>query len=175
MDIFSLERLSALHRAAMRRFAQEHGLQMVHLEILVYLSRCNRYSDTTQALSEYLGQTKGSLSQSIGLLEGNSYLRRSQDRSDKRVFHLQVAPKGRGIVRKFDESFLGDSPDEKSDASFSRILRRLQLENGMKSFGLCGSCKYNLDLGQGQFLCGLTKERLTAEETRQICREHEPA
>lgn len=53
-------------------FAAEEGLQLVHVEILQYLSVCNRYSDTTQTISEYLGQTKGSIFQSLGHLEENS-------------------------------------------------------------------------------------------------------
>ena len=48
-----IERLSAVHRNLMRQFANEEGLQLVHVEIMQYLSVSNRYSDTTQAISEY--------------------------------------------------------------------------------------------------------------------------
>jgi DNA-binding MarR family transcriptional regulator len=46
-----------------------HGLQPVQLEVLNYLSSCNRYSDTPMAVTEYLGQTKGTVSQTIKTLE----------------------------------------------------------------------------------------------------------
>src|SRR5687768_12799752 len=100
-----IERISALHRSVMRRFAQEEELQTVHLEILVYLVQCNHYSDTTQALSDYLGQTKGSISQSLSLVEEQGFIRRQQDEKDKRVFHLLVTPKGRNLVQRFNEFF----------------------------------------------------------------------
>lgn len=85
-----IERIGALQRSEMRRYALEHGLQMVHLEVLSYLQRCNRYSNTTQALSDFLGQTKGSISQTVGFLEGEGYIKRVQDQNDKRVFHLEL-------------------------------------------------------------------------------------
>ncbi len=66
----------------MRKFATEEGLQLVHVEILQYLSVCNRYSDTTQTISEYLGQTKGSISQSLSNLEENGYIKRTHEKLD---------------------------------------------------------------------------------------------
>ena len=95
-----LERLSAVHRNLMRRFANEEGLQLVHVEIMQYLSVSNRYSDTTQAISEYLGQTKGSISQSLGLLEDQGFVKRTQDKIDKRIFHLSLTAKGSAVAHR---------------------------------------------------------------------------
>jgi MarR family transcriptional regulator, negative regulator of the multidrug operon emrRAB len=52
IDIFDLiERMSALIRSEERRKCTELGLQPVHLQVMDYLSRCNRYSDTPAALA----------------------------------------------------------------------------------------------------------------------------
>lgn len=167
-----LERLGALQRSESRRYAQEHGLQMVHLEVLNYLHRCNRYSDTTQALSEYLGQTKGSISQTLAFLEGEGLLRRTRDEQDRRVFHLALSPKARRLVHEFEERFYGEIDLETlSEKSLTEAISRLQKKNGLKGFGLCAACHHNSNPGGQKFQCGLTGESLTVEDTKLICRE----
>ena len=168
-----IEKLSAIHRSTLRRFAQQEALQLVHLEILIYLARCNRYSNTTQAISEYLGQTKGSISQSLSHLEDGGFVRRQQDENDKRVFHLSITAKSRNLVNRFDEFFKAPALEGKADTLLENFLLQLQAKNEMKGFGVCRTCKYNQNPGKSEFVCGLTKEKLTAEETLKICREHE--
>ena len=64
-----LERMANLLRTDTRRSMVEKGLQPVQLEALHYLSQCNRYSDTPAAVADFLGLTKGTVSQTLGLLE----------------------------------------------------------------------------------------------------------
>ncbi len=167
-----LERFSALHRNLMRKFATEEGLLLVHVEILQYLSICNRYSDTTQAISEYLGQTKGSISQSLGHLEESGFIKRVQDKIDKRVFHLSLTIKGRSIATRMLESINLDG-SEKLTPAFQTMLTSIQNKNGLRSFGLCSSCKYNQNPGKNIFICGLTNEKLSSDDIGKICKEHE--
>lgn len=169
-----LERLGALQRSELRRYAQEHSLQMVHLEVLTYLLRANRYSDTTQALSEFLGQTKGSISQTLSFLESEDLLRRVQDEKDKRVFHLILRPKARRLVEDFEAGFYKELELESlSEKSLELALHRLQKKNELKSFGLCGSCRFNQNPTGRTFTCGLTGESLSTEDAKLRCREHE--
>ncbi len=167
-----VERLSSLHRNLMRKFATEEGLQFVHVEILQYLSICNRYSDTTQAISEYLGQTKGSISQSLGLLEEKGLIKRVQDKTDKRVFHLFLLLKGVSVTKRLLESIHLDG-SEKLEPELKNLLTSIQKKNGLKGFGTCLSCKFNQSPGKNSFVCGLTKEKLSVEEVKKICKEHE--
>lgn len=168
-----LERLSALHRNLMRKFATEEGLQLVHVEILQYLSVCNRYSDTTQSISEYLGQTKGSISQSLGHLEENSFIKRTQDKIDKRVFHLALTAKGHSVAQRMLDSINLDGSAELAPA-LKEMLTAIQKKNGLKSFGACHSCKFNQSPEKNSFVCGLTKEKLSVVDVQKICKEHEP-
>lgn len=167
-----LERLSALHRNLMRKFAAEEGLQLVHIEILQYLSVCNRYSDTTQAISNYLGQTKGSISQSLGLLETKGFIKRVQDKTDKRVFHLSLLAKGLSVTERMLEAIQLDG-SERMEPELKRLLASIQKKNGFKGFGTCISCKFNQNPGMEVFICGLTKEKLSSVEIKKICKEHE--
>lgn len=167
-----LERAFALHRNLMRQFANEEGLQLVHVEILQYLSVCNRYSDTTQAISEYLGQTKGSISQSLGNLEENGFIRKIQDKVDKRVFHLSLTTKGSSVIKRMSKFIDLDSSDT-IVPELKLLLSSIQKKHGFRGFGICKSCKFNQNVGQSNFVCGLTKEKLSLDDIHKICKEHE--
>ena len=173
IDIW-LERLSSLYKNQVHQAANSEDIQTVNAEILQYISICNRYSNTAQALSEYLGQTKGSVSQSIKLLEKQGFIERHQCTEDKRITRLQLTKKARASAKRIEKSLmptLGEA-NEASEAVKS-LLKNWQLNNQHKGFGQCQSCRFNRALGGGKFQCGLTGESLTGLEVKQLCREHE--
>ena len=168
-----LERLSVLHHNLMRKAASAEGLQLVHFEILYYLFICNRYSNTTQTVSEYLGQTKGSISQSLHFLESRGYINRKTDPEDKRYTRLFLTGEGEQCVKRMTAN--GLTPEFPEDSHTAEILKTLltlwQRTNGSKGFGRCQSCKHNQNPGGTHFRCGLTGEMLERKETLQICRD----
>lgn len=169
-----LERLCALQRHLQRKAATEEGLQTIHLEIIQYLALCNRYSNTTQALADYLGVTKSSISQSLGVLENKKFVKRVQDNKDLRVFHLHLTAKGRLLTRRIEDSLSLDLPPlALVQTALAGLLRTLQTKNSMKSFGLCLSCRFHQPRDEHSFQCGLTGEVLNQEESQMLCREHE--
>lgn len=176
-----LERLSSLLRSERRSVLFQHGLKLVQFEALHYLSICNRYSDTPMSVTEYLNQTKGSVSQSLKVLERKGLITKTTDSVDKRVAHLQVTKTGRQLVADLLASDqlnaalggLGDAEISKVNASLSAILKSVQATNGFRSFGQCATCRHHKKLAANEFLCGLTEEQLTVADTELICREHE--
>lgn len=177
-----LERLASLLRSESRNLLFEHGLQPIQFEALHYLSICNRYSDTPMSVTEYLGQTKGSVSQTLKVLEKKGLIVKTVDSDDKRVAHMAVSKEGRQLVNGLLPSpllqsasdFLGAQNIAQINASLSTLLRTVQRANNFKSFGQCASCRHNIKSRTGDYFCGLTKEPLTKTETKLICREHEP-
>lgn len=183
-EIFDyLERLSNLLRNEERREGLVYGIQPVQLEALYYLSICNRYSDTLIGVSEYLGQTKGTVSQSLKLLVQNGYVSKHANQQDKRSTHLHVTPSGKKLIETLIPppllskacTHLSEKEQIRIEVALKQLLQSIQLSNGMKSFGVCQTCRYNLKKKEGDFFCELTQEALTARETEYICREHEPA
>ncbi|MES2353244.1 MAG: MarR family transcriptional regulator [Pseudomonadota bacterium] len=177
-----VERLGNLIRTELRRIGGEHGLQVVHLQALVYLYRANRYSNTPQALSEFLHLTKGTVSQSLMLLDRRGLIERYEDEVDRRVVRLRLSPVGEQLIV---ESQIGTQWQEATrEISANRIrnsvsaLREtlfvMQLDNGGRTFGVCHSCGYLQRESQRVFRCGLMGDRLSGPETRRICREHSP-
>lgn len=67
---------------------------------MIYLSLCNRYSDTPAALSNYLGMTRGTASQTLALLRRKkALLKKNANTSNRRVVYLGLLPEGQVIER----------------------------------------------------------------------------
>ena len=177
-----LDRLSHLHQAYLREFSYRVGLNLRQLECLLYFNSCNRYSDTPLALTEYLGLTKGTVSQTILSLEDKGLLKKYSDTNDGRIVHLKLTRRAEKLLEQCAE----DSPLEKAfsrdtDISptlgkmLSSVLIEVQRTNDSKTFGACYSCSHFRRNGLGAtHQCGLTKEPLSEYESLKICREHTP-
>ncbi len=176
-----IERLGNLLRTDSRRGGAEHGLPPVQLEALHYLSLCNRYSDTPMATTEYLGQTKGTVSQTLKVLEKKGFLTKVADDNDKRVIHLKVSRMGDKLLQKFIPSRqfvdaceqLSEQSQTKIVACLKELLQTTQRTNGMKTFGVCHTCRYNQKKKNKHYFCKLTQEPLSSDEIQLICREHQ--
>lgn len=169
-----LERLASIHKSQMRKAAAEAGVQLVHLEILQYLWICNRYSNTAQALSEYLGQTKGSISQSLKIIEESGHVERRPCEKDGRKQRIHLTAEGKAFLRKISRSLIPKFADRSDRVEqLKELLMEWQQLNDLHSFGQCKSCQYNESLASGKFRCGLTGEALSKSDTTKICREHD--
>jgi MarR family transcriptional regulator, negative regulator of the multidrug operon emrRAB len=174
-----IERMAALIRSEERKKCTEFGLQSVHLQVLDYLSRCNKYSDTPAALTNYLGMTRGTVSQTLLLLEKKGYVKKTTDTIDRRVVHLSLLPEGRAMLEQarlaelFNQAANLLQRDELGnyDKALVTVLTALQKSNKSHSFGICKTCQFFTVLPDG-YLCGLTKEQLTEEDSGKICQEH---
>lgn len=176
-----LERLASLLRSETRQSLLEQGLQPVQFEALHYLSICNRYSDTPMAVTEYLGQTKGTVSQTLKVLEKKGLVEKVPDSRDKRVAHLLLSESGRALVEQMMPSPLlstaladiADVVDLELAEQLLTLLRAMQRQNQFKTFGQCASCQHNIKLSENHYQCGLTHEPLSPADTQLICREHQ--
>lgn len=182
-NIFKLiERISNLLRSEERKKYAAIGLQPVHVQVLEYLATCNRFSDTPAAVAEYLGITKGTISQSIQVLERKSYVEKKQDAADGRVVHLSLLPAGSELldeIRPIDvfaqaQEAVASKAYTTIEDALNAILSELQKANNAKSFGVCQSCVNFIEL-EDHFLCNLTQLPLSPFDAKKICREHVPA
>ncbi len=181
-DIYNrIERLSELLKADARAAVKNHGLQPVQLEVLHYLSLCNRFSDTPKAVSEYLGQTKGTVSQTIQVLERKGLLSKHADINDKRSMHLQLTADGAAVLQaavptrlfRALKKNLSAAQEKSLGEALSQLLQALIRANGLQSFGVCASCRHHRVQADGGLFCALVQQPLTAHEAEKICREHD--
>ena len=180
VDVFDLiERMAALIRSEERKKCTELGLQPVHLQVLDYLSRCNRYSDTPAALTNYLGMTRGTVSQTVLLLVKKGFIKKTTDEIDRRMVHLSLLGAGSDILKQARSSDLFKQAELlfkehnfiNNEEMFMAALTSLQKANKSQSFGLCKTCQYFTVTPVG-FNCGLTKEPLSQSDSEKICQEH---
>ena len=176
----SIACLARLAQGELRSRATELGLQLVHLQALAYLARANRYSNTAVALTEFLGTSKGTVSQSLLLLQQKGLIRRAADAQDRRIVRLSLTARGHkaldalGFATAWDGAIatLPAAQAAAADAALTGALRALQKSTGSLSFGVCRSCDHFRREGADAFRCGLTGEPLSPQDATLICREH---
>lgn len=170
-------RLGNLMRAEARRVGADEQLAPVHVEALIYLGQANRYSNTPQALAEYLRVTKGTLSQSLLLLDRRGLIERYQDDLDRRVVRLRLSASGEQFLNEtqpqqaWQQAARNISPNRIRNAvsALRETLATFQSDSEGKLFGSCVSCKHVERLSARAFRCGLMGDRLSGPETRKIC------
>jgi MarR family transcriptional regulator, organic hydroperoxide resistance regulator len=175
-----LERLTSLMRTWNRQHPLLVELQPIQVSALIYLSRCNRYSNTPLAVTEYLGLTKGTVSQSLKALEAKGLIEKSPDPRDRRSVHLRLTEAALALVAAITPpDFLVAALEqmgeraEALEALFGDLLRQIQRNQDVPGFGLCRTCRFHQQR-DGVPFCGLTEEALPAPDVELICREHQP-
>lgn len=172
-----IERLSAVLAGEARRHWDGMDLHPVHGRILVYLAHANRYSNTLTALVDYLGATKGTVSQSLERLVERGLVERSADAADQRISRLALTEAGRRMVRDSQPpswaAATGGADAASAATSLTAILGRLQQGAGRRTFGACRTCIHH-QRSDGRSRCGLTGEALSGPDGDRWCREHAP-
>lgn len=179
MTLFDiLERLVSLQMGSLYRHPQLKGLPTTWVQILCYLRQCNGYSNTPAATTEYLGLTKGTVSQSLNKLESEGWIKKENDGRDKRVIHLLLTDKASDVMQNAIQETQSAQWDllpfsqEQLKSVFLAHLRTMQKNQGARLFGECRFCRFHQQQN-GHPWCGLTQEPIPTESVRLICREFE--
>jgi DNA-binding MarR family transcriptional regulator len=159
----------------------DHGLQPVQWQALRYLAAANRFSRTPGGLTAWLGQTKGSVSQTINALVRKDLVRRGGDDVDHRVVRLDLTEAGRKLVQDYRPvaADILDVFDEADRVAFSglieKALRASLAARGQRPFGLCRDCRH-FEAGTGEMhRCQLLDVQLDDGHSQQICVEQDAA
>ena len=169
-------RLSRLLRA------RDHskGLNPAQWEALRYLAIANRYSNTPGAMARYLGTTKGTTSQTVLSLEKKGLISKQAKSGDQRQTGLALTEKGLALLN--DDAlaaFAGDieALKPKMRRRFSRAVSDLLTSEIRRleepSFGVCNSCRYFREVGNGEAShCMRFASSLSVADEMLICVEH---
>ncbi|MFV1850662.1 MAG: MarR family winged helix-turn-helix transcriptional regulator [Thalassospira sp.] len=174
-----IERIARLMQAE----EQKGPLNPAQWEALRYFAKANRFSRTPAALAEYLGSTRGTVSQTVIALEKKGCIKRTPSERDKRSVEIAVTPQG--------EQQLANDPRQKLascieatgqgvslEDALSQVLNEAILRNNAKSFGICASCRFFLRTDKPEksdvsHRCGLLNVPLSDKDAEKICVEHE--
>jgi DNA-binding MarR family transcriptional regulator len=171
-----IDRLDRLTRSG----ANIEGLNPAQWEALRYLARANRFSRTPAALADYLGSTRGTVSQTLIALEHKGFVGRTQSARDKRSVGLELTTQGETALK--DDPLLALARDLAAGAgrdisslaeTLREVLRRAVARNNGKAFGACHACQhFQRDVGgpsRAPHRCGLLDEPLSESDSRAIC------
>jgi len=163
--------------------AHTEGLLPVQWEVMRYLKKANRFSQTAAALTAYLGITKGTVSQTLNALESKGLLKKQVDTKDRRSKILILTAKGKKLLCRdpLQATVTAiEALDNSAQQSLNRnleslLLARLTAKN-RQPFGQCHDCRYFARLhpeGTPHY-CQLLQEKLTREDGQAICYEQLP-
>lgn len=177
-----IEYMATLIMSEERKKCAELKLQLIHFQVLDYLYICNKYSDTPASIANYMGMTRGTISQTIIILEKKGFIKKAKDSIDKRVLHIELLPKGiktlkqakpTELFKKAADILNKDPAFTGNEEIFIQALKALQKANHSHSFGICKTC-INFTKKSSGFYCELTKEALSKSDSEKICQEHIP-
>lgn len=176
-----LERIGRLQQAAM--YADD--LVPAQWQALRYLGRANKASRIPSALAQYLGSTKGTVSQTLITLEKRNLIRKTENVEDRRSVTLELTEKGRQALAKDPMGELANlwqsiPADRKAElaAGLEQALAALVKRSGGREFGLCSDCRhFGVDVGENgesnRHRCCRLGMPLAEADGLLVCSEHQ--
>ena len=165
-----LARLDASH-------AWSDDLNPTQIAVVEYLSQANRFSRSPSHVADYLGTTRGTVSQTLKALVRKGYASERQSRVDKRSISFDITAAGSELL--LNETAventlkqLRSSDADQLESTLRDILNSTLQARGGKPFGMCRHCRYHQLKETGRH-CSLLNVELTAEEAGQICHEQQ--
>ncbi len=160
------ERLSRI----VRSLQHAEGLIPAQWEALRYVAQANRDSRRPGALAEFLGSTRGTVSQTLIALEKKGLIKRQTGAGDGRSVTLELTPAGRLLVAndpigELERAAGALGADVRYDllTGLMALLRNIQSQNATEAINVCQTCRYFLDQSKigkriGPHRCLLTGE-----------------
>ncbi len=155
-------------------------------EALRFVARANRFSRTPAALAEYLGSTRGTISQTLIALEQKGHVTREPSPRDRRSVMLGLTALGSQALKHDPILALAVDLDVAAPPQLETVVEVLRAalyalitRNGGRAFGACYTCRHFEKGGSpGRSTphhCALLDEPLSEADSRAICVEQEPA
>lgn len=157
----------------------EQDLNPAQMTALSYLSRANRFSRSPACVADYMGATRGTVSQTLLALERKGLVESQTSATDRRSLTYRLSPMGQARIqdRSAFDAALEALPEGQAVAlggALDLLLKELLLQRGGKSFGACRTCRHHTPREAGSGWCNLLRLPLTAQESGELCQEHTP-
>lgn len=174
-----MERLTRLIRASEHR----DGLNPAQWEALRFLARANRFSNSPGALTQYLGATKGTVSQTLKSLEAKGLIVKTPRDGQRGSLSLELTPKAIEALAadpwtrfSADAASLRGKIRRRLAKGLSELLTIELTRKGAPQFGICTECRYFREAASDTSpVCMLFDETLNETDTGRICIAFEPA
>lgn len=168
-----------IHRLARLTEAEgwRQGLNPAQAAALAYLARANRFSRAPSHLADWLGTTRGTVSQTLKSLAAKGYVTESSAPRDRRSISYALTDPGRAALahpsalRQALTTLAPDRAQATAD-TLADLLCGLLARQNQRPFGLCHSCRHHRPNPDGTAFCALLEVALQPTETTELCAEH---
>lgn len=153
----------------------DNDLNPAQISALEYLSRANRFSRAPSHVAEYLGTTRGTMSQTLKALMRKGYVTEARSEIDRRSIRYDLTDAGAqnahrtGALSAAIETLPADRQSDLADTLSAVLTSRLAAQDG-RPFGLCRTCAHHRVTGTSAY-CALLSLPLAPAEADQICHE----
>ncbi|GEM_PF-6486716 len=181
----AIKKLCFFQKGKLWKIAYSKGLTALQLNILFMLSSVPQKFRTVSFLSSELEVAKPTISVAVRKLEDKGYIRRKENKKDRRVVFLELTAKARKIlqpaedVSKFIEDVIADFPEEDKKKVYGMLVDtifELQKHNFLKMTRMCISCvNFIPNYKDGKHYCRLIDKYFTSEEVGVDCDYFKPA
>ena len=165
-----LERLARLIRGA----GHAEGLIPAQWDVLRYLARANRFSNSPIATAHYLGTTKGTISQTIQALLRKDLVTSVSRGNDARSVVLTLTEKGEALLARDplatigkDLAALRGKTQKHLGRAVADLLQSETTRQGAPLFGSCEGCR--MFLAGKEPACASFGERLSDVDLTGLC------
>lgn len=177
-----VDRLSRIAHSL--QFAE--GLNPAQWEALRFVARANRTSCSPGALADFMGSTKGTVSQTLKALESKGLIERCRKPGDRRAVQISLTPRGAELLTKDPLGQIHDALAACSEADQVRVVAGIEQLLGMvqnhqdiPEFGQClGCCYYKpeacTETNSVGCRCGVSGELFSSLELDKICVDFSP-
>lgn len=125
------------------------GLNPAQWEALRFVGRANRMSCSPGALAEFMGCTKGTVSQTLKALECKGLIQRTRVPGDRRAVRIALTPDGEDVLEHDPLDAIHDALEPCSDTEraalaegMERLVSAVQQSKGLVEFGRCTDCTH---------------------------------
>lgn len=177
-----VDRLSRIAHSL--QFAE--GLNPAQWEALRFVARANRTSCSPGALANFMGSTKGTVSQTLKALEAKGLIERCRKTGDRRAVQISLTPQGTGLLTKDPLGQIHDAlaPCTNEEQvrvvdGIERLLGVVQNHQEIREFGQClDCCHYKpeacTETNSVGCRCGISGELFSSLELDKICVDFSP-
>jgi DNA-binding MarR family transcriptional regulator len=172
-----VDRLSRIAHSL--QFAE--GLNPAQWEALRFVARANRNSCSPGALADFMGSTKGTVSQTLKALEAKGLIARNRKPNDRRSVRISVTPMGLETLGKDPLGGIHDALESCNEReqtevvqSMERLLGAVQSHQKIPEFGPCLDCTHYkpeecTETNSMGCRCGISGELFSSLEIDKIC------
>lgn len=163
-----------------RSLQYSQNLNPVQWEAIRYIKNANKYSRTPSSIAEFLGTTKGTMSQTLTSLGTKKLIKKVKDENDRRTTYIELTIKGEKILESDPlkqvqdiVSTLDSNKTEDILTAFYKIFNQFQEQLSTKNFGACHHCSYHDTQNTDDKIrsqCGYSNDIIKPIEKNKLCK-----